>query len=79
MYPTRNNVLVKKIPSSKETESGIILRSSDEPDRGMVEQIGPDISEVSIGDIVILNWNKATHTESDLYIVSVEEIIMIIE
>ena len=79
MYPTRNNVLLKKILTSKETESGIILRSSDEPDRGFVEQVGPEVSEVSIGDTVILNWNKATHTEDDLYIVSVEEIIMILE
>lgn len=78
MYPTRNNVLVNKVLASRETESGIILKSSDEPDRGIVEQVGPEVSEVSIGDTVILNWNRATQVENDLYIVCIDEIIMVV-
>lgn len=78
MYPTRNNVLVNKVLASRETESGIILKSSDEPDRGIVEQVGPEVSEVSIGDTVILNWNKATQVENDLYIVCIDDIIMVV-
>lgn len=79
MKPTRNNILVRKILSSKETESGIILKSSDEPDRGFVEKIGPEVAEVSIGETVILNWNRAVHADSDLYIVSIDEVIMVVE
>ena len=79
MKPTRNNILVKKLLSPKETESGIILKSSDEPDKGIVEQVGPEVSEVSIGETVILNWNRAIQAEDDLYVVSIDEVIMVVQ
>lgn len=76
MKPVRNNVLVRRLQSSKETESGIILKSSLEPDRAVVEQIGTDVTEVSPGEEVMLNWNKAVDVGSDLFIISQDEIIM---
>lgn len=79
MNPTRNNVLVERIPGVKTTTSGILLKTSFDPDRGKVKSIGPEVSEVSLNEEVFLDWNKATKVENDLYIVSVEDIVFVFE
>ena len=58
--PTGKNVLIERIPASKQTESGIILKSTQEPDRAKIIAIGPEVDEVSIDEIAVVNWNTAT-------------------
>lgn len=77
MKPTLNNILIERIPGSKETESGIILKSTLDQDKGKVLAIGPDVTEVNIEDTVFLNWNASTKVEGELYIVSINEVIFI--
>lgn len=77
MKPTKNNVLIERIPGSKETSSGLILKSSLEPDRGKVEAIGPDVTEISVGEEVFLDWNKTTKVDDRKYIISVENIVFV--
>lgn len=77
MKPTLNNILIERIPGSLTTDSGIILRSTYEQDKGNVIAIGPDVSEVSIGDTVFLDWNAATEVDSERYIVSINEVVFI--
>lgn len=77
MKPTKNNVLVKRIPGAKLTDTGIILKSSIEPDRGLIEAIGPDVTEVSVNDEVFLDWNRATKVDDEEYIVSIENVVFI--
>lgn len=79
MKPTRDNILVERIPDSKETSFGLILKTSLEPDSGKVVSIGPDVTEVSVDDIVYLNWNAATKVEGEMYIIPVKEVIFIYE
>jgi co-chaperonin GroES (HSP10) len=79
MKPTNKNILIEKIQSKTETASGIILKSSLEDDRAKVLSIGPEVTEVSVDDIIILNWNLATNVQDDIYIVPVTEVICIIE
>lgn len=79
MAPTLNNVIIKRIPGSTVTDTGIILKTTLEQDRGEVLSIGPDVSEVSIGDTVFLNWNSATKIEDEIFVVSVNEIVFIYE
>ena len=85
MKPTRNNVLVERIPGAKLTDTGIILKSTLDPDRGKVEAIGPEVEEVSIGEEVFLNWNAATKIDKSIgvgyerYIVPVTEIVFVFE
>lgn len=76
--PTRNNVLVERLENKKETDSGIILKSSDEPEFGLVLAIGPEVEQVSIEDKVLVNWNQATAFE-DKYIIAEDNIIAVIE
>ena len=57
--PLADKVIVERIAAEKTTSSGIVLQRSDEVDRAEVISIGPDVDEVQVGDIVLLNWNAA--------------------
>lgn len=77
--PTGKNVLIERIASAKETSSGIILKSSEEPDRAKVIAIGPEIDEVAVDEIAVVNWNAATKVEDELYIINIDHIVLVIE
>lgn len=77
MTPTQNNVIIKRIPGSTVTDTGIILKTTLEQDRGEVVSIGPEVTEVSVGDTVFLNWNATTKIDDEMFVVSVNEIIFI--
>jgi co-chaperonin GroES (HSP10) len=75
--PLSNKVAVKRMAAEKATASGIILKRTEEPDRALVTAIGPDITEVETGDVVLLNWNKATKFDDDMFIISIDEIVLV--
>jgi co-chaperonin GroES (HSP10) len=80
--PLKDKVLVSRIAAEKQTEFGIILKSSDGPDKALVEAVGPKVDEVSIGDEVLINWNGAVKVsgkelDKEYYVVAVEHIILI--
>ena len=50
MKPTRDNVLISRVEPNLTTESGIILKNPLEPDRALIKGIGPDVTEVSVGE-----------------------------
>lgn len=77
MKPTRDNIIVERFKSEAATASGIILKSSDEPDRAKVIAIGTKVDEVNVGDTVLLNWNKATKVENETYVVPIKEVVWI--
>ena len=72
-----NKIAVTRIAASKETESGIILKRSDEPDRAKVEVIGPDVDEVQVGDILLVNWNEAVKVEGEYYVLPITGVIWV--
>jgi chaperonin GroES len=77
MKPTRDNIIVIRVAAEKATSSGIILKSTVEPDKAEVIAIGNKVDEVNIGDTVLLNWNKATKIENETYVVPIKEVIWI--
>lgn len=77
MKPLRDNIIVTRIAAEKQTESGIILKWTEEPDRAVVVALGPKVDEVSIGDELLLNWNKAVKVEDEQYVVPINEVIFI--
>lgn len=77
MKPTKNNVIVKRIEKELSTSSGIILKSSDEPDKAQVISIGKEVDEISVDDVVLINWNQATKIADETYVISIKEIIWI--
>ena len=77
MKPTKDNIIVSRIAAEKQTASGIILKRTEEPDRAEVIAIGNKVEEVNVGDIVLLNWNKATKIEDETYVAPITEVIWI--
>jgi co-chaperonin GroES (HSP10) len=77
MVPTRDNIIVDRIAGEKETESGIILKTSEGPDRAKVIAIGPKIDEVEVGDEVLLNWNGAVKIANERYVIKIEHVVLI--
>jgi co-chaperonin GroES (HSP10) len=80
--PLKDKILVSRIAGEKQTEFGIILKSSEGPDRALVESIGPKVDEVSIGDEVLINWNGAVKVsgkelEKEFYVVAIEHVILV--
>ena len=73
--PLGKKILVERIPSEKRTSVGIILQSSAEPDKAKVLAIGTTVDEVSVGDIALIDWNKASKVEGENFIVSVDNVI----
>jgi len=80
--PLKDKILVSRIAAEKQTEFGIILKSSEGPDKALVESIGPKVDEVSVGDEVLINWNGAVKVsgkelEKEFYVVAIEHVILI--
>ena len=74
--PLSNKILIKRIEGSKQTDSGIILKRTEEPDRAEVMAIGPDVDEVEVGDIVLLDWNTAIKS-GDYYVAKIDGVVFI--
>jgi len=80
MYtPLHDKIIVQRLEKVNQTASGIILKSSPEPDRAKVVSIGPDVEEISIGDEILVNWNGAIKVKDDLYTLKVEHVVAVFE
>jgi len=75
--PTGKNVLIERIAAQKQTSSGIILQRTEGPEFAKVLAIGPDVKEVAVDDVVLLDWNKAVKVEDDTYCVPITEVIFV--
>ena len=77
--PTGKNVLIERIAAQKETSSGIILKSAEEPDKAKILAIGPEVDEVAVDEVAVVNWNAATKIQDELYIINIDHVILVIE
>lgn len=64
VLPLRKNVLIAENATTyKTTESGLILdgvNSTCDSKTATVLAIGPDVTQVTIGDKILLDWTKGT-------------------
>jgi len=74
-----DKIIVQRIAPLKQTSSGIILQSSPEPDLAKVVSVGPEVSEVLIGEELLINWNGAIKVKDDLYSLKIEHVIGVFE
>lgn len=77
--PLRSNVIIKRMEKDLTTASGIVLKSSEDADQAKVLAIGPEVQDVKIGDIVLVNWNKSSQIKGPLYKIAEEDIVGIFE
>ena len=79
MRPLNDNVIVERIEKENVTSSGILLKSSDEADKAKVTAIGPDVVDVNVDDVLLINWNKAKKITNTIYQVNIEDVIGVFE
>ena len=79
MRPLKDNVIVERIEKENVTSSGILLKSSDEADKAKVTAIGPDVVDVNVDDVLLINWNKAKKITNTIYQVNIEDVIGVFE
>jgi len=66
--PLKKKVLVAENKVEQVTESGIILEgttSNRESKRGTVLAVGPEVTLVKVGDVILLEWAKAQVVKID--------------
>ena len=74
----QDRVIMEIAKKHQETTSGIIVSSKEEIDRGIALAVGPEVRFVSIGDELMVNWNKATqfmYEGKSYYSVSEKDIV----
>jgi len=77
-------VIVELLEKETVTPGGIVLTraDSDEATRGVVLAVGPDVVDISMGDVILANWNKGQKMkveDIDAYVVSEEDIVLVFE
>jgi co-chaperonin GroES (HSP10) len=81
--PIRNNVVIEKLETSNVTNSGIVIAGSlHEADRAMVISIGPEVIDVKVGDVLLVNWKEskvATFGGEEIFVISEEHIIAVLD
>jgi chaperonin GroES len=77
--PLNDKIIVERIEASKETASGIILKSSGEPDRAKVIAVSDNLDEISVGEELIVNWNGAVKIQDDIYTMNIEHVVAVYE
>lgn len=79
LRPLKDNLIVEKQEKELKTETGIVLTRSDEADKAVVVAVGPEVEGVSVGDVLLINWQKAPLIEKSQYKVSLEDVIAVFE
>jgi co-chaperonin GroES (HSP10) len=75
----KDNIIVERLEKDLTRESGIILQRSDEADKAKIISVGPDIVDVNLDEVVLINWNKARKISKDVYQVNIEDVIGVFE
>jgi len=83
--PLKKKVLVAENKAEQTTESGIILdgtTSNRDSKQGTVLAVGPDVTMVKVGDVIMLEWNKAQVVkigDAQRVIVDEDNIVAVVE
>ena len=75
--PLNSNVIVERKAPEKVSAGGIILQSSLEPDRATV--VATSDESLSIGEELLINWNKAYKIENETYRIHIDDVIAVFE
>ena len=75
--PLNRNVIVERKAPEKVSAGGIILQSSLEPDRAIV--VATSDESLSIGEELLINWNKAYKIEKEIYRIHIDDVIAVFE
>jgi len=81
LVPLKNKVAVVRIKNKLETDSGIVLtKNTQDVDRAKVIAIGPDVTDVALNDVLLIDWNKASMNkfgDIPVYMISQDDIVAV--
>jgi co-chaperonin GroES (HSP10) len=83
--PMKKNVLIAENKVESKTVSGIILdgvNSVRDSRTGTVLAVGPEVQEVVVGDVVLLDWSKGSVVKVDdaqRVMINVEHIVAVVD
>jgi co-chaperonin GroES (HSP10) len=77
--PLNRNIIVQRVEGEKITASGILLKSSQEPDTTKVLAVADDVDEVKVGDKLLVNWNESAKLEHEIYKIHINNVIGVFE
>lgn len=84
--PMKKKVLIAEVDTSEiKSESGIIMGNHHgvyESKKGCVLAIGPDVTSVAVGDVVLLEWHKCQVVkinDAQRVVIEEENIIAVVE
>lgn len=83
--PLKKKVLIAENNTERKTESGIVLegvKSMKETPIATVLAIGPDVTLVKVGDVILPDWSKASVVKvnnSQRAMIDEENIIAVVE
>lgn len=82
--PLGKRVVVQLMEKESVTPGGIVLTrvDSDEVTRGLVLAIGPEVVDISVGDVILANWNKGQKMkveDLDAYVVAEDDVVLVFE
>lgn len=72
--PLGSTLIVEKVEKENVSSAGIILTSSNEADRAKVIAVGPDVSGCTVGDEVLINWQKCPLISGKTYKADIEDV-----
>ena len=75
--PLNSNVIVERVEPVRTTASGIVLQSSQEPDKAKVIASASD--DVQTNELLLINWNKAVKIDKDLYRIHIDDVIAVFD
>ena len=73
--PLNRNLIVSREEPVRTTSSGIILQTSQEPDKARV--VATSVDDVSIDELLLINWNKAVKIDKDHFRINIEDCIAV--
>jgi len=75
--PLKANVLIERHEKADTTSTGIYIARNEEADKATVVAIGPDVDEVEVGNVLLVDWTKATKVQGQQYMIPVENIVAV--
>ena len=84
LKPIRATLIVEAVKKDLVSKGGIVLASADreEVSRGKILAIGPDVTIVEVGQVVLPNWQKAKKVKFEMaeyWIVDEEDLVLVFE
>jgi len=82
--PIGKRIVVELIEKETVSAGGIVLTrtDADEVTRGKVLAVGPEVVDISVGDVILANWNKGQKMKMenfDAYVVKEEDVVLVFQ